>query len=371
VVPPDAIGPIVAIMPRLPEASQVKLLAVLAGYPGETVLRAITDAARGESHAVRIAASKALQSAGDASVVPLLVESAATARGSEQAAARSALGMLKGRAVDESIVRLMAGEPTEDVATELLLAIAGRRIFAAKSVVASSMASSSAKTRVQALRTMRTVGTPSDIPAVLDALLGSSDDSDRTEAEATTTALAQKIASMDRRSAAIKARLAKEEAPEAKIRLMGLLPLIGDSSSLPVLRAALEDDDADVFDAAVRAMAAWPTGAARDDVLRLARESRNETHRLLAIQGLVRIVGVEKHREPRAAVADLREAAACAWRPEEQKLILGALAQFPCAEGIDLATGFLREPSVEAEAQAAIDRIKPRLEAMRKAGTPP
>jgi hypothetical protein len=67
-------------------------------------------------------------------------------------------------------------------------------------------------------------------------------------------------------------------------------------------------------------------------------------------------------------VADLRLAAGFAWRADEQKLVLGAVAQFPCADALDLATGFLREPSVKAEAQAAIDRITPRLpkEASRK-----
>ena len=47
---------------------------------------------------------------------------------------------------------------------------------------------------------------------------------------------------------------------------------------------------------------------------------------------------------------------------------LSALTQFPCAEALETAAGFLREPLVKAEAQAAIDRITPRLpkEASRK-----
>ena len=46
---------------------------------------------------VRIAAMQALESTGGASVVPLLLETAARTRGDDQAAARSTLGMLKGR----------------------------------------------------------------------------------------------------------------------------------------------------------------------------------------------------------------------------------------------------------------------------------
>jgi hypothetical protein len=169
------------------------------------------------------------------------------------------------------------------------------------------------------------------------------------------------IAADDARSRQITARLAGAKDVDARMRLLGVLPLVGDANALPALRAALEDGAPEVIDAAVRAMTAWPTSAARDDILRLAQESRNETHRLMAIGGFVRTVRLDPYRDPKTAVADLRTAAALAWRPEEYKLVLGALTVFPCEEAVDLASGFLPEPSVNAEAQAAIDKIKAAL----------
>jgi HEAT repeat protein len=160
-----------------------------------------------------------------------------------------------------------------------------------------------------------------------------------------------------------------EKNADARVRLIALLPLIGDPSTLPLLRASLADPDATLFDAAVRALCAWPTPAAREDVMRLARDSRSETHRLLAIAGLVRLVRLEKYRDRTAAVADLRQAAGFAWRPEEQKLVLAALPPFACQDALDLATSFLREPSVKTEAQAAVTKIRERLDAMKKATT--
>jgi HEAT repeat protein len=272
-------------------------------------------------------------------------------------AARSALGMLKGRAVDEAIVTLLGQKVTDGVTGELLLAVADRRVFPAKGVVAASLMSASLGVRVQALSALRAIGTPSDIPAVLDLLLKTADEAERREAEKTVAALAQTMASANGRSRAVKARLATENDPAARVRLIGLLPLLGDSNSLPVIRTALKDTRADVFDAAVRAIVSWPTSAALDDIRQLARDSRNETHRLLAIRGFVRSIGLETYRNPEAAVADLTLAAGFAWRPEEYTLILGALASFPCRDALDVATGFLREPSVKAEAQAAVDGI--------------
>jgi hypothetical protein len=75
----------------------------------------------------------------------------------------------------------------------------------------------------------------------------------------------------------------------------------------------------------------------------------------------VRIIGLDRYRLPEAGVADLKQAAGFSWRPDEQKLVLAALVQFACTDALEFAAGFLREPSVKAEAQAAIEKIKERL----------
>ena len=361
VIAPDGIAAVCARMPNLPEPAQVQVLAVLADYPADRVLPTVLEGARSGSLAVRIAALKALATTGGASVVPLLAETAARTRGPEQAAARATLGALKGRPVDDAVVTLLGQTPSERVESELLMAIADRRIFPAKPAVAARLTADSPRIRVQALRSLRTIGTPSDIPAVLDGLLAAAEEVEQAEAETTVAALAQKMGNLDGRSRVVRARLAAEKEPAARVRLIGVLPLIGDTSALPALRAALVDGSAQVVDAAVRALADWPTSAARDDILRLARDSRNETRRLLAIDGLVRSVALDRYRDPKAAVADLKFAAEIAWRPEEQKLVLGALVQFPCAEALDLANGFLNEPAVSAEAKVAAEAITARL----------
>jgi len=358
---PDAIAPVCSLLPRLPAPAEVKVLAVVAHYPRELVLPSVLEAARSSDLPVRIAALKALESTGGPTVVPLLAETAARARGPEQTAARTTLGALRGREVDEAIVTLLARQPADDVACELIRTIADRRMYPAKRAVAGALTSASPRVRVEALRTLRTIGTPSDVPAALDLLLGSMDEVEQTEAETTIVGLTQKIADPDGRSDAVIARLAKAETPDEQVRLIRVLPQIGDASALPVLRAALEGDDPDVFDAAVRAFTEWPSSSARDDVLKLARDSRNETHRLLAIHAFIRLAGLDPYRDPDAAVADLRLAAGFSWRPDEEKLVLGELTKFPCQDALELAEGFLRDPSVAAEAQAAIDHIMEHL----------
>ncbi len=358
---PDTIGKVCATLPGLPDATRAQLIAALAGYPHAQVVSAVTNQLRSQTPAVRMAAFRTLGTIGGPAAVQPLAEAAAGSKGVEQTAARAAIGSLKGRAVDEAIVSQLAKKPSDDLAAELLLAVGDRRIFPAKPVVTAALSSTTPAIRAQALKALRGIGTPSDMPAVLDVLLGGSEESDRTEAEKTAVALAQKIDNLDGRSNAVRSRLGAEKRPDARARLVGLLSLIGDPSALPVLRTLAGDDDLEVRDAAVRAVAAWPTPAAREDLLKLARESRNQTNRLLAIGGLVRVIGLEKYRDPQAAVADLKEAAALSWRPEEQKLILGAVTRFPCQAALDLASGFLKEPDVKAEAQSAVKAIAARL----------
>ena len=358
---PDTIGEVCSLMPRLPDAAKVPVLAALSGYPKERVLPTVMDAAKSESATVRLAAMKALETVGDESAVTFLVDTAAKVKGPEQAAARSALGLLKGQAVDAKLLAMLSEKPPEDMEGEVLLAVADRRIYVAKPAVAARLTSPSARVRTQALRSLRAIGTPSDIPAVLDLVVKAEDEAERSEAEATIGALAQKNVNAENRASFLRMRLATEKDIAARVRLIGVLPLIGDSSSLPLLRKAMTESDPNVYDAAVRALTSWPTSAARDDVFQLARDSRNETHRLLAIRALVRTITLDKHRDPAAAVADLRSAAGFSWRPEEQKLVLGALTQFPCRDALDLANGFLREPSVKTEAESAVGEITKRL----------
>jgi len=358
---PADIGPIVAALPKLPEASQVSLLAVLAEYPKEYVLPAVSEAAKNPSKNIRLAAIRALEKAGDASVVPFLAETAATAPRAEQAVARNSLWGLKGKEADAAILALLAAQPGEGVQAELVQSVGERRIFAGKGLAVQLTDSPSAKVRAQALRAVKAVGTPSDIPGLLDLLLKTKEEADRFPVENAITGLAQKITNPDGRAGTVLAKLEEEKDARKRCLLYGVLGKIGDGSSLALLREARQDPDKAVVDAAVRALAIWPTAAARDDVFEIALKSDDAVHRVLALRAFVRLTGLEKYRAPQAAVEDLRKALEIAARPEEKKLILGGLPDFSCPDAIRLAATLVNDKDVKAEARLALDKIKEKL----------
>jgi HEAT repeat protein len=362
----SSITPICALLPELPESGQVQLLAVLAEYPASQVLAPVLQAARSPQEPVRMAGLKALEKVGDASSVAFLAEAAAKSQRKEQEIARTSLWGLKGREVDEEVISLMAKQPADDVLNELLMSIGERRIFAGKAWLVMNEESSSAKVRQTALRALKVIGTPSDVPGLLDLLVKTENEQEQAEIENAVVALARKISNPLARSGAVKGKLDKEKDIKNKSKLFHVLGRIGDDSALPLLREALMDPDAEVVDAAVRALAIWPTVTAKDDVLQINRTAKNEVHEILTLQAYVRLVGLERFRSPESAVRDLKLAFSLSDRPEEKRLVLGILPNFACPDAQGFAESLLEFDDIKAEAQVAVDKIKKKLEKEEK-----
>ncbi len=362
----SSITPICALLPELPESGQVQLLAVLAEYPKSQVLSPVLQAARSSQEPFRVAGLKALEKVGDASTVAFLAEAAAKSQRKEQEIARTSLWGLKGREVDEEVISLLAKLPADDVLNELLMSIGERRIFAGKAWLVKNEESSSAKVRQTALRALKVIGTPSDIPGLLDLLLKTENEQEQTEIGNAVVALTRKISNPLARSGSVKGKLDKEKDIKNKSMLFHVLGRIGDDSALPLLREALKDPDAEVVDAAVRALAIWPTITAKDDVLQIIRTTKNEVHEILTLQAYIRLIGLERYRAPEAAVRDLKLAYGLADRPEEKRLVLGVLPNFACPEAQEFAESLLEFDDIKAEAQVAVDKIKKKLEKEEK-----
>jgi len=362
------IEPVCAALPKLPAESQVALLAVLSEYQGRAVTAALERAARNERKDIRLAALKAFEKAGDASSVGLLAEAAASAPPDERIAARTSLWGMKGKSVDEAVITLLmpsALEPREAFQAELVQSVGERRIFAGKSVVMKYADSLSAPVRIEAIKALKAIGTPSDIPSLLNVLIKTGDEAEQIGIETAIAGLALKIGQPDARAGAVKARLTTEKDAANRAVLCRLLARIGDDSSLRQLRRALSDAEPKVAEAAARALAAWPTFAAKDDALLIARTSKIPTLQILALQGYIRMTGADKYRRPEEAVKDLKLALDLAARPEEKKLVLGVLPDFAGPEALKLAESQLTAADVQEEAKAAIKKIQDRLATRR------
>lgn len=355
---PDEIGRVVDLTDRLPGPAKVQMTALLARYPAETARPYLLKAAESPSPDVRSAALRALAAAGDGKAVLFLANKAAKTAGAEQDAAREALARMKGLDVDASVLEHLGKASDDAVRSELVRAAGARRMGGAKPALMALVASGAPGVKARAAAALRTMAGQADIPALLDLLGGLEDETAREAMQDTVAAAARTNPRELSRAGEVKARLGAEKDPKKKADLLRVLGKIGDDSALPLVRAARGDAAETVVDAAVRALADWPTPAARDDVFDVARTAFVLNHRVLAMRAYIRMVGLEPYRSPEGAAADLLRVLALSPRPEEKKLVLGLLGRFPCVTSLKAAESLLADPTVAAEAKLASDRIR-------------
>jgi HEAT repeat protein len=355
---PREIGKAADSLDRLPVEARVRLIAVLAGYPADTVGSYLLAAAENPSLDVRMAALSSIGKAGGARSVAFLATKAARTSGAEQDAARESLALLRGPDVDPAILAHFGQVSDDAVKAELVRAAGERRIAGAKPALMEMVKSASPMLKAKAAAALRDIAGTADIPDLLGLLLGLEDETARESMRDTVAAVARTNPRELSRAGAVKALLASEKDPKKKADLLSVLGKIGDDTSLALVRAALADPDETVVDAAVRALVDWPTPAARDDVYEVARTSLILSHRVLAIRAFIRMVGLEPYRGPEGAAGDLLKILSLSPRPEEKKLVLATLVRFPCVTALKTAESLQSDAALAEEAKLAADRIR-------------
>lgn len=358
----STIQQVCVLFPELPVTSQAHLLPVLSHYNEPSVLQMVIKTTESKESSVRIAALKALGKLGDTSTLDLLTQHAAKADGEEQTAARNSLWGLKGVDTDQTIIVNLIRKPDPAIQLELIQSIGERRINEGKSLLFDKTRSSNPKNRTAAIKALKEIAAPDDLPRLLNILLRVKSEKDRQEIQNTIAAIASKIPRQNRRANAVSNKLESVETVKDRCALYRVLGKIGVNSTLPLIRKALTEDNGNIHDAAVRALADWPNDTPMDDLLQIAGRSTSTVHQVLALRAYVRMIEMDRYRSPEGAARSLKEALALSSRPEEKIMILGALPRFACKDALELAESLLQEDEVKAEAELAVGKIKKRLE---------
>jgi len=343
-------------LPNLSTKSQVQLLSAL-GDRGDVAARpAVVAAVKSEDEFVRIAALRALGQLGDESSVELLAQSAAGAKGAEQKAARDSLYRLRGPNVDKVILEAIpkAGAKTK---VELISSVGQRNITAGVGTLLKTAKDSDRKVRTESLRTLKVVTGPENLPALVEILINAKSPSDRTEAEKTIAAVAHRIEDKNRQAASVLVALPSVKETVARCSLLNVLGRIGDNSALPVLTASLKDENVDIQTAAIRALADWPTPEPVEELLKVAENSSNKVHRILALRGFVRLLGLASDRPADQTIELYKKAMSLAPDAGEKKKVLSGLANTKSLAAMQMAAGYLDDGTLSVEAGAAVVSI--------------
>ena len=352
----DATKAFVAVLGKLPDSAKALLLAALAERGDSAARPAAVEATKNKNDAVRIAAIRALGQLGDATTVALLADVAASARRPDNGEAAASLDRLPGKEVNAAIV---AAIPKAAPKTRVVLirTLAARRYAAAVAPLLKLAAQDAdAAARTEALKALGFLAGDKDVPALVQLLLDAKTSRERQAAERSIQTLLGRNPDQAKRTAPLLAALPRAAVP-AKCALLRLLGRLGGAPALAPVRGALESNDAAVCDAAVRALADWPDASTLPDLLALAKSAPKPTHKILALRGYVRLVGLPSKRPAAKTFGMYAEAMKIATRPEEKRLVLGGLAAVRHVAALKLAEQSLAEKALEQEAAAAIVKI--------------
>jgi len=347
----ERIKAVVAQMDNFSVAAQMQLLASLAKFEQRAiVLPVIVRAADSENEAVRMAALRALRSAGDASVVGLLARAAASG-GPTAEAARQSLYQLHGPGVEQTIKDSIArAEPA--IKVELIRTAAKRNATTAADAVLAATQDRNPQVRLEAYKALRQIGGPDYLPALVDLLPYTASQAERRELERTIVALAKNINDEKEQVRVVLAKLDSAKDTSLRVSLLGILGRIGSDAGLDALVAGLEDSNKQIVDTCVRALSGWSNAKPAEALLQVARKAMDRTTKVLALRGYIKLAGTEAvPREEKLGM--YRQAMSLAQRDQERMLVLAGLAKVPMPEALELVLPCLDKKSLQAEAQTA------------------
>jgi HEAT repeat protein len=345
------------LLPKASPAMQAALLGLLQQRGDAAAAPAVLELARSDDAYARIAAIAALGTLGDASAVLLLAGAAVSRDEAEQKAARQAMIALRRGKVGEALVAHLA-KTDPDVQAELARALAGR---AEKSAVPSLLElarSNSEATRKAAVRALSLLADGSHLAALVKLIAALNSEPARADVRGVFESIVDRAEGRKTFDVAPLVGGLNVPRPETRIALLRVSALFADERLRTAFRAALKDADAQVRDAAARAMCASRDAGLVTDLLELARNSTEFNLRVLALEGYVRLVGDENsHFAAGRRAALLLPAYELATRPEEKRLVLSALTSVPHRDALRLAERALADAKIKSEAEMACAQI--------------
>ncbi|UCD57581.1 MAG: HEAT repeat domain-containing protein, partial [Candidatus Hydrogenedentota bacterium] len=263
---------------------------------------------------------------------------------------------LRGPDVDKVILTAI---PKAEARTkvELISSVGQRNITAGVAVLLQTAKDSDRKVRTGSLRTLKVVAGPEHLPELVQLLINAKTSTDRTEAQKTIAAVAHRIEDKNRQAESVLAVLPSVKETVARCSLLNVLGRIGDNSALPVLTASLKDENVEVQTAAIRALADWPTSEPVAELQKVAESSTNKVHRILALRGFVRLLGLASDRSADETIELYKKAMSLAPDAVEKKKVLSGLANMKSLAAIQMAAGYLDDKALSVEAGAAVVNI--------------
>jgi HEAT repeat protein len=345
-------------LPALPPEPKAGLIGLLGRRGDAAALSVVAEALREGVSLVRIEAVRAVGRLSSEEAPRLLIPLLGSENRDEREATEAALVRLSGApatagiaaALRESLDALAEHPSAVQLQVGLLGVLARRPPGAGVEEACRALERTDAMVSLAGVRALTQIGDGRALAPLLRHLeQGPSEQ--RRETETALARVCRRAGDANLATARIIAALhAGDDALRAS--LIRVLGGIGGAAALATVTTFLDSDDANLRDAAVRAMADWPEAAAAPWLLERARATSDLSHHVLMLRGYVRLV-TDTDMAVEARLDALSAALAAARRVTEKQLVISRLADVAHPRTLRELTVLLDDAKVATEAAVA------------------
>ena len=348
---------VASALPTMKSSGQLILLGVLADLPNVAARPAmLTLVVTRSDPAVRAAAIDCLGRHGEATDVPMLVRLAGAGQGPEAEAAHKTLDRLGKPGVDEALIGLIESPDATDRAT-VLGVLASRHTAAALPTLVRLVGGTDAGLAVEAAKALGVMGQSAQLAALTATIVGTQNAQLRTACEEAGRAICTRAQDKTVAAEVVLAALGQTQQPPARAALLRLLGYTAGAAPLTAVVKAMGDSDAEVRQAAFRALVGWPDATAVPHLVEVARRAPDSADAIVALRdGCLRLAAMEE--VPMAdRLSAYRSVLEVARRPEEKRQAVSGLSEMPSFGSLDLLKGCGQDAALKNEAVPAAIRV--------------
>jgi len=349
-----------ALHARLAKASpdlQVLLITALADCSNDETFAVLRPYLDDQVPAIRKAALATVSAVGDGpelAAALLDVVSHHRSGGETQTALDLLERMEGGAAIDEVVLARLGDTDDVDVRVDMIRVLGERRSGGAVDDLLALARGGEPRVRVAALRSMRRVVGPAEVPALIAVVEAERDDTVRA------AAIAPLVSACGDDPAAgelVLAELKQATDPGDHDVWTRVITAVGYPGALPTVQAGLEDDDPEVVAYTANRLADWPDPAPIDSLLTVMEASTEPEVRRRTCAAVIQLTmqaAEEQQRPDDVLVGWFERASAGAESVQQKRQLVSGLARVHTLDSLRVLEPYLQDPGVVGEAQYAL-----------------
>ena len=353
-ITPENAGVWTKKMAKTDPETQVAILNMLGESKIKSVLPAVTRLFKSKDVAVKSAAIAAAGKIGEAEILTDLLKVMNKGKTADVAAVSNAILRMKGPSVTAQVAAFIPrAKPEARVA--LIDILASRAANTQLNTIYSQLKNKNREVKQAAFSALKQTVTSENLPQLFTLLNETSDQTELVKVQDAVIAAMKGTKNADQQVDMVLQQMAA--APENKQQLFyKMLASLGGSKSLNAVTNAFNSGDETTKKAAITALSAWTDAAAKDELIKIARQPANAAYLNQAVYGYLRLVRSTVYR-PEQRVLLLREAMAVAKTPAQQQQILKDLEQGKCLNALLFAGRYLDNAATQQAAAMAVMNI--------------